>query len=70
MGTTSYFSENVKDEEDGEERAIEIGTSSYAGNGPQFYLKFDEASILLSHKDAKNLCEAADRIAGYLGYRK
>lgn len=69
MGTTCYFEENVKDEADGEVRELEVGTSGYAGNGPQFYLKFDGASVLLSHEDAKKFYQAVDGIAGYLGYR-
>ena len=70
MGTTCYFDENVKNEADGKVHELEIGTSSYAGNGPQFYLKVDGASVLLSHKDAKKFCEAVDGISGYLAYRR
>lgn len=68
MGTTAYFEQDVKDEADEKVHSLEIGTTGYAGNGPQVYLNLDGASVLLSHEDAKKFFAAVEGISGYLGY--
>lgn len=70
MGTTTYFENDVKDAANGEFLHLDVGTSGYAGNGPQMYITLGKESILLSHKDAKKLCDGIEGISNYLGYRK
>lgn len=70
MGTTSYFDSEVKDAGNGEVNNLDIGTSSYAGDGPQMYVRLGEESLLLSHEDAKKFCAGIEGIARYLGYWK
>jgi len=70
MGTISYFEETVVDATGRAEAALEFGTTGYAGNGPQLFIKWDEKSIILSHDDAKKLCDAVERISLYFGYDK
>ena len=70
MGTTTYFEHDVKDAANGELLHLDVGTSGYAGNGPQMYIRLGEESVLLSHEDAKKLCDGIEGIAHYLGYWK
>lgn len=70
MGTTCYFEETVKDALGKHDVHLEVGTTGYAGDGPQMYIKWDEDSgLILSHADAKKLCEAFEGIASYFGYQ-
>lgn len=69
MGTITYFDKAVQDA--ARERSpveIDLGTTGYAGNGPQLFLRFEGSSVIFSHEDAKEFCAAASRIADYLGY--
>lgn len=70
MGTNVYYDDEVKDEINGKSFHLEVGTTGYAGNGPQMFLNVDGASILLSHKDAKAFCEAVTSVASYFSYLK
>jgi hypothetical protein len=70
MGTTSYFDQDVECTDTALATTIEIGTTSYAGSGPQLFLKFGESRIIMSHEDAKKFCDAAENIADYFGYKK
>lgn len=69
MGTTCYFEETVRDATGKHDVMLEVGTTGYAGNRPQMYFKWNEESgLILSHEDAKKLCEAVASIATYFGY--
>ncbi|WP_322414329.1 hypothetical protein [Mesorhizobium huakuii] len=68
MGTTTYFDETVTDDATNDEFSVDIGTSGYAGNGPQMYLTFEGKTVIFSHKDAQAFCAAVSRIAGYFSY--
>jgi hypothetical protein len=68
MGTTAYFSKTVIDDLDKSDSIeLEIGTTSYKGDGPQMYIKFGDQTFLLSHQDAKELTEGVERVASYFG---
>ena len=68
MGTTTYFEDDVKDASKDEVLHLDIGTTGFAGNGPQLYIKLGKESIILSHEDAKRLCDGIEGIARNLGY--
>jgi hypothetical protein len=70
MGTTAYFDKDVTDAATDKPLRLEVGTSGFAGNGPQLYLNLGESSVLLSHEDAKAFCEAVTKVEGYFGYLK
>lgn len=70
MATNEYFHEDVKCDGSSETFDVEVGTTSFAGNGHQLYLKIDGASVILPHEDAKEFCQAVARIASYFGYSK
>ena len=70
MGTTTYFEDDVKDAAKGEFLHLDVGTTGFAGNGPQMYINLGGKGIILSHDDAKRLCDGIEGIAHYLGYRK
>jgi hypothetical protein len=70
MATTQYFNKDVTDAAGGEEYNLEIGTTNYAGEGPQVYLNFGGKGMILSHKDAKEFAEAVENIAFYFGQWK
>jgi hypothetical protein len=67
MGTTMYFEKYVKNDFSEETIRIEVGTSSFAGNGPQMYLKLGDSEVLLSHEDAKELFAGMGGISSYFG---
>jgi hypothetical protein len=71
MGTTTYLERAIKDEGSREERVVdvEMGTSGYAGEGPQLYLNVGAESVLMSHDDAEAFVKAAVSIAHYFGYK-
>ncbi|MBP7705085.1 MAG: hypothetical protein KA105_07340 [Caulobacter sp.] len=69
MGTICYFDETIRDSAGNHDVVLEVGTTGYAGNGPQMYFKWNEDNgVILSHEDAKKLCEAVASIATYFGY--
>ncbi|BCH27960.1 hypothetical protein MesoLjLb_77450 [Mesorhizobium sp. L-8-3] len=68
MGTIAYIDEEFRDVVGSGTVNIEVGTTGYAGEGPQMYVKVDDRSVILSHKDAAKLCEAFAGVATYLGY--
>ncbi|AZO43531.1 hypothetical protein EJ076_21765 [Mesorhizobium sp. M7D.F.Ca.US.005.01.1.1] len=70
MGTITYFDKTVTDCVSKDKVPIEVGTTGYAGEGPQLYLNFDGKSIILSHQDAKEFCEAFSGIATYFAYQR
>lgn len=65
MATTEYFNKDVTDAAGGEEYNLEVGTTNFAGEGPQMYLNFAGKGMILSHKDAKEFTEAVESIASY-----
>lgn len=67
MGTTEYFHKQLHDAIDKKTLDVEIGTSNYAGNGPQMYINCDGKALLLSNESATEFCQAVARIANYLG---
>ena len=70
MGTNMFFgNRSVLDSISDENVGLEIGTSGASGKGPQMYLNLNGESVLLSHDDAKDLCQAVSDIAHYLGYK-
>lgn len=70
MATNEYFNRTVTDAASDESATVEVGTSTFSGEGPQMYLNLNGESVLLSHDDAKALCEAVERVASYFGYFK
>ena len=71
MGTTMHLERAMKDAGSREERVVdvEMGTSGYAGEGPQLCLNVGAESVLMSHDDAEAFIKAAARIARYFGYK-
>lgn len=70
MATTEYFNRTVTDAASDETATLEVGTSNYAGEGPQMYLNLNGESVLLSHEDAKAFCQAVSDVAFYFSYSK
>jgi len=71
MGTTMYLEKQIVDSVDRENTLlVEVGTSTYGGDGPQMYIKFGDHSLLLSHEDAREFANAIDSVASYFGYRR
>lgn len=70
MTTTTYFEKNVKDAATDEEIHVDVGKTNYAGEGPQMYVRLGDSYVILSHEDAKELCEAVDKLGFYFGYSK
>ncbi|MBK1968877.1 hypothetical protein JIX59_05960 [Brevundimonas diminuta] len=68
MGTIVYFDQEVKCADTALDTTIELGTTGYAGNGPQLFLAFGDHRIIMSHEDAKQFYVAAEGIANYFGY--
>lgn len=68
MGTTEYYNKQVKDVVSGKSYDVEIGTSTFAGEGPQMYVNIDGASVLLSHEEATAFCQAVAKVSNYFGY--
>ncbi len=70
MGTTMYFGDRKITDAASEKGAdLEVGTSGFAGNGPQMYLNLNGESVLLSHGDAEAFCQAIANVARYFGYK-
>ncbi len=67
MGTTSYFEKEVKDSASEDSFAVEVGTTNFAGDGPQMFLKLGTSSLILNHEDAKAFCEGVEGVAHYFG---
>ncbi len=67
MATDTYFEKIVTDAATGEEFALDVGKTNYAGEGPQMYLKLGDAHVILSHEDAKAFCEGVAAVARYFG---
>lgn len=73
MGTMTYFEKQVQDCGDmkGDRHVnLQVGTTGYATHGPQMFLKLGESEVILSHDDAKALCEKIEDIASYFGHWK
>lgn len=68
MTSNAYFEREVIDSETNMSAYVEIGTTGFGGVGPQMYLSVGSLSILLSHADARALCEAVEKVRGYLGF--
>ena len=70
MGTTQYLNKDVIDAAEGEKLTLEVGTTNYAGEGPQMYLNFGGKGVIRSHEDAKEFADAIEGIALYFGHWK
>ena len=70
MGTNAYFEDQVIGADDGKIVRAEVGTTTYAGDGPKLYLKLGDSEVIMSHTDAKLFCEAIFEISKYLGYSR
>lgn len=70
MGTTMYFGgREITDAASGKGADLEVGTSGFAGNGPQMYMNLNGESVLLSHDDAEAFCQAVANVARYFRYK-
>lgn len=68
MGTNTYFDEAVTDAATDREFHFEVGTSGFAGEGPQMYLTLGDVHVILSHEDAKKFCKAVADVGFYFQY--
>lgn len=68
MATNAYFEEIVTDAAAKQHLHVEVGTTNFAGSGPQMYLRVGEGYVILSHEDAKALCEAVGNVESYFRY--
>lgn len=69
MATTMYFEKTVKHYcNDDRSMEIEFGTSSWCGEGHQFYLTIDGKSVVMSREAGKKFHDAVVDAGFYLGY--
>ena len=68
MGTTQYYQGDILDSANGGSASLELGTTGFAGAGPQVYLNLNSESVLLSHADAKRFFDAVEIVRSNLGY--
>ena len=70
MATTTYFSEPIEDRYVREPVELEVGTSSFWGEGPELYITVGDQTLTLDHEAAARFCEAVETIARYFGYQQ
>lgn len=70
MATTMFFCRTIKDLQAEAKVKLEFGRSSYYGNNLIYVQIDDGAFIVLDEITGREFCEAAERLAAYLGYDK
>lgn len=67
MATNEYYNEDVQDCGSNRFCKLQAGTTNYAGEGPQMYIRLNGQDVILSHEDARAFSEAVGNIGRYLG---
>ena len=72
MGWLYHFSRTLRDDRSGAQIKLEFGKSGiYDGNNYLMFIRVDdERCIVLDEVTGREFCEAAERLAIYLGYDK
>lgn len=68
MATTTYFEKDVIDSADNGSMHVDVGTSSFAGNGRQLYINIDGKHLIMPDEDAELFCKAVAEIAVYMRF--